>query len=291
MKKTILIITSIMGSMLMAQTGNVGINTDMPQKTLDVNGDFRTQKTDSSTNVNYLMETNNSTMLPGFNLSIISDTNSGDGHYELANKNSYMNSIGEGSNVSSIGMSSSGAINIGANTGNINSSIGINSNGVGTIVQNPTTSTVTRFSILNTGTLGPFFSYSNNGTITGEYFLPRNYGKRGQILTTHGAPSDAGNGGQSNVLTWRDVADLIILKAPNGSCYKLTVNNLGILGTAADGDCAVDAYNPSSFAKTSSSPVLQEDNLLKMINEQNKTIEMLKSQMKQVQDRNKKTRK
>lgn len=272
-------------------TGNVGINTATPEKTLDVNGDFRSSKTDSSTNTQYLLETN-STLYPGYNLAGNLNPTDGTGSLFIQTKNisSFSTATSDGS--SGFGSMSMPGFNIAmltSSSGNANSSILADPSGFSMSSQDTSTGTSTSFTVPNTTSMGPYFIYSDTtGTITGNYFLPRNYGLRGQVLVTHGKPSAAGNGGLVNDLVWRDVADLIVLKSPGGNCYKITVTDAGVLGTTPDSDCMVDPYNPTTYSTTSRMAAGNTNTSAdpnKMIEEQKKQIEEMQKQMKEIKSK------
>lgn len=61
-----------------------------------------------------------------------------------------------------------------------------------------------------------------------KYSFPISNGKPGQVLTTDGAAP-----GDHAQLEWKNLQDAVILKSPNGSCFKITVNNRGSLSTTS----------------------------------------------------------
>ncbi|GEM_PF-1584641 len=292
MKKIILPLFIVFAIQLFAQvgTGNVGINTVTPEKTLDVNGDFRSSKTDSSTNIQYLLETN-SILYPGSNLAGVFNPTDGTGSLFMQNKNisSFSTATSDGSSgFGSMRMPGFNIAMLTSSSGNANSSISADPNGFSMISQDTSTGS-TSFTVPNNIYVGPYFMYMDNtGTITGNYFFPRNYGLRGQVLVTHGKPSAAGNGGLENDLVWRDVADLIVLKSPGGNCFKITVSDTGILSTTPDPDCMVDPFNPTTYSTTSRMAAGNTNTSAdpnKMIEEQKKQIEEMQKQMKEIKSK------
>lgn len=299
------------------QNAKVAIGTiatdNVSDKQLDVKGDFRTQNINENGVMN-LLETN-STMLPDATVLIstdnedlslatkysaffaqpasvstdVSDVNTGLGTSQMILPSTGVfrstdgnNGTGAGLDVMSQGSAFLSAYN---DTSGYQSSIGVSPQTASLIVEKPDTGEAASFGV---NTYGLWFNFKNSASdIKGAYQFPSNYGKRGQVLTTHGAPNDPGNMGIANNLTWRDVADLIILKSPNGNCYKLNVSDTGILSTTPDADCTVDSYNPSMYAKMDNqgktSAHLSENKILdmlqsqkKMLEDQNKVIEQLK---------------
>ncbi len=298
------------------QMANVGINTMSPEKNLDVAGNFRTRTTNDNGIWN-ILETN-STLIPDATLLITAD------HEDISQMKKYASYIVQPSSVStSVADSDSGqntesfmtpstgmfysynneaqgrldllagfaSLSTSNNSSGFQSDISVSPSSAGLIVQQPSTGQSAIFGV-NTRML--YFQFNESATnIKGAYYFPSNYGKRGQVLTTHGAPNDPGNGGQANILTWRDVGDLIILKAPNGSCYKLTVDNSGNLATTPDADCNVDPYNPSAFSRMAGTgddfSKVSENNISnmleerkKVLEEQNKAFEKLKPKIKKL---------
>ncbi|MGG5209546.1 hypothetical protein ACQWU4_11410 [Chryseobacterium sp. MIQD13] len=273
-------------------TGNVGINTEAPEKTLDVNGNFRSQKTDSSTSTQYLLETN-SLLDPAYNLATVTNSSDGTGALLYQNKDfsglNQTNSNGEFSRLILFGTPGSPATRLDSSSGTLNTYMYTNPLGLYMDAQDILTGRSNSFFIPNS-TIGPSFSYKDtSGTITGQYYLPRNYGLRGQVLVTHGNPSAAGNGGMVNNLVWRNVADLIVLKSPGGNCYKITVSDTGVLGTTPDSDCMVDPYDTTTYSTTSRMAAGSTDKTLadpnKMIEEQKKQIEEMQKQMKEIRSK------
>ncbi|UWX60079.1 YckD family protein [Chryseobacterium oranimense] len=272
-------------------TGNVGINTETPEKALDVNGDLRTQKTDASTNTQYLLETN-SISYPGYNFSGVLNPADGTGSIIGQSKNftSFNQSDSNGSSgltlISSLGINTAQFNSV---NGNFYSTMDIGTGGYTMSTSNSSTQSLTSFIIPNSTTQSPNFRYQDDtGTLTGEYSFPRNYGLRGQVLVTHGKPTATGNAGIANDLVWRDVADLIVLKSPGGNCYKITVTDAGVLGTTPDVDCMVDPYNPTTYSNTSrtaagSTNTLTDPNTI--IAEQKKQIEEIQKQMNEIRNK------
>lgn len=272
-------------------TGNVGINTSTPEKALDVNGDFRSSKTDTSTNTQYLLETN-TTLAPEYNIAGVINISDGTGSIVAQSKNftSLNQSDSNGSSgltlISTMGINTAQFSSVNQNSISI---MDINPTGYHMIAQNPTTGSSTQFSIPNNPYLGPYFIFKDDtGTTTGDYSLPKNYGLRGQVLVTHGKSTAPGNGNYANDLVWRDVADLIVLKSPGGNCYKITVTDAGVLGTTPDADCMVDPYNPTTYSNTSR--MASGNNMRttaspeKIMEEQKKQIEEIQKQMNEIRN-------
>ncbi len=69
------------------------------------------------------------------------------------------------------------------------------------------------------------------GTYNG-YKFPTEQGTAGQVLTTDGA-SDVAQLYWSTPASGGSTANQVILTAPNGNCFRINVNNLGILTTTA----------------------------------------------------------
>jgi len=272
-------------------TGNVGINTSNPEKTLDVNGDFRSSKTDTSTNTQYLLETN-TTLIPGYNIAGVINPSDGTGSLFTQTKNISSFSTGTsdgGAALDLINMPGISVAMLTSSNGSLNSNMTAGQGAFSMSSQDSSTGSFTSFTVPNNIYVGPYFIYRDNtGTTTGEYFLPRNYGLRGQVLVTHGKPSASGNGNYVNDLVWRDVADLIVLKSPGGNCYKITVSDTGVLGTTPDADCIVDPYNPSTYSNTSR--IANGNNMRtttspeKIIEEQKKQIEEIQKQMNEIRN-------
>lgn len=79
---------------------------------------------------------------------------------------------------------------------------------------------------VNAGGVAFFFNDQSTG-ITKTYIFPTNQGTAGQVLKTNGAASEA-------QLYWADsTAESVTLKAPGGNCFKITVNDSGVLSTTA----------------------------------------------------------
>jgi hypothetical protein len=280
--------------MFIQEYGHVGINTTAPEKQLEVVGDFRASKADTPSSTQFLLETN-SNLLSGFNVYGVTDTTSGTGSFFAQNKSNTI--ISQSSPTGS-----SGSLNI-QNVGNTtflnfySSDSDGRSNNISTVPGGSTSFSTTDNTNPAYGTsafathpaLGVYFQFKDTNDVNkGFYYFPKTDGKRGQVLVTHGKSSDPGNGNMNNNLTWRDVADLILLKAPNGTCYKLTVSNLGVLGTVADTDCTVDAYNPGAFARTAGASVQDPDALTAekvsiMLEKQDKIIKDLEKKVKDLQ--------
>jgi hypothetical protein len=278
-------------------TGNVGINTSTPEKTLDVNGDFRSSKTDTSTNTQYLLETN-TTLAPEYNIAGVINPSDGTGSIFAQTKNISSFNTGTsdgGAALDLINIPGYSVAMLTNSNGSLNSNMTASQGGFSMSSQDTSTGVYTSFTVPNSIYLGPYFMYKDNtGTTTGEYYLPRNYGLRGQVLVTHGKSTAPGNiPGTPNDLVWRDVADLIVLKSPGGNCYKITVTDAGVLGTTPDADCMVDPYNPATYSNTSrmasGNNTRTTTSPEKIMEEQKKQIEEIQKQMNEI--RNKLTQK
>ncbi len=122
-----------------------------------------------------------------------------------------------------------------------------------------------------------FFLQKSQSAEQGNYGFPWTNGKRGQVMTTRGTPADTQNFSQ---LTWRDVADLLILKSPNGNCWKLSVSDTGALSTVPTG-CEVPDYNPADYggksASGSTGDSLAADQLMQQMKDrQNQQVKSLR---------------
>lgn len=91
------------------------------------------------------------------------------------------------------------------------------------------------------------FADTNNKIPNAYYRLPTSDGTRGQVLVTHGYSGalDGTNTNKPNRLVWRNAADVLLLKSPDGNCWKLTVSNTGVLGTTSI-SCTID-FNPLDY--------------------------------------------
>lgn len=287
--------------MFIQEDGNVGINTTAPEKRLDVSGDFRASMADTPSSTQFLLETN-SNLISGFNVYGVTDTASGTGSFIAQGKsNTIINQsspTGASGSLTFQNVGDTTFLNFSNNDSEGRSNIisGIPGGGTSFSSTDNTNAAYGTSTFATHPALGAYFQFKDTNDVNkGFYFFPKTDGKRGQVLVTHGKFSDPGNGNMSNNLTWRDVADLILLKAPNGTCYKLTVSNLGILGTVADTDCTVDAYNPSAFARTAGASAQVEPDVLTaekvsvMLEKQNKIIKDLEKKVKELQVRKSKS--
>ncbi len=211
----------------------VGINTSTPQKMLDVNGNFTSKYQDTSAGLFYDMTNykNDLAGTPTINLSVANNSSlsaateysfigvtKGAGNFAVRDTNALSSLVFNAGTTAFISQSTT------ANTGFWGSSTG--SNPYSRMEAGKISGGLAR--VETNATNGIQFTANNiSGTAQTTYTFPTEAGTNGQIMALSGNTTSL-----VGKLQWKDISDIMILKAPNGSCYKVTVNNVGILSTS-----------------------------------------------------------
>ncbi|KFF12413.1 hypothetical protein IW15_12745 [Chryseobacterium soli] len=231
MKKMTMLLCCFSLQILFSQ---VGINTSNPQKMLDVNGNFSSKYQDASTGLFYEL-TNYKNDLAGSPTTTMSIANN--------------SSLSAATEYSLLGIGK-GAGNFVVKDANGISVLQFNAGITAFISQTTTASTsfwgqstgsnpYSRMEVGNasgasakveTNTTNgiQFTANSISGTTQSTYSFPAETGTNGQIMALNGNTTSL-----TGKLQWKNISDIMILKSPNGSCYKITVNDSGVLSTSS----------------------------------------------------------
>ncbi|MFP3598698.1 hypothetical protein [Chryseobacterium sp. SIMBA_029] len=231
MKKMTMLLCCFSLKILFSQ---VGINTSNPQKTLDVNGNFTSKYQDTSTGLFYELTNykNDLTGSPITSMTIANNSNlSAATEYSLlgVGKGTGNFAVKDANGLSVLQFNSGVTAFVSqtttASTSFWGSSTG--SNPYSRMEVSKTSGAVARVEANTTNGI-QFTANSISGTAQSTYSFPAETGTNGQIMALNGNTTSL-----SGKLQWKNLSDIMILKSPNGSCYKITVSDTGVLSTSS----------------------------------------------------------
>ncbi|UWX61536.1 hypothetical protein N0B40_04465 [Chryseobacterium oranimense] len=230
MKKITVILCCVSLQILFSQ---VGINTSSPQKMLDVNGNFTSKYQDSSTGLFYDLTNYKNDLAgnPTINMSVANNSS-----LSTATEYSFIGvtkgagnfAVKDANGLSAL-VFNPGATAFVSQTNTANTSFWGSSGGSNPYTRMETGKISGGLARVETNTSNGIQFTANNisGTTQSTYAFPTETGTNGQIMALNGNTTSL-----AGKLQWKDISDIMILKAPNGSCYKVTVNNIGVLSTS-----------------------------------------------------------